>query len=357
MIRLGDHTSGRANNTQLLRLLAASAVMFFHSYAFTGRTNDEPLYQLTLHTHFGSLGVKCFFVLSGFLVTQSWLRRSHLPTFAAARALRIYPALFAAVALSILLGSMATIVPWREYMSSPMTISYAWHNALGWHVEYLLPGAFASNPFPNGVNGSLWTLAIELRLYVAVAVFGAIGLLARKRYWAAAFCALLALFSMRPEWLLVKPNELVAHELVLLFALGSLAYAWRDSIPLSIVATLAGVALYAWNPAGSMRGFAFNVLVTYTVLVLAYHPRLQWPPANRLGDYSYGMYVYAFPIQQTIVYRFPGVTVTELFFAGFMVTLATAAASWHFLEKPFLRLKLRFQTQPAQTDERAQNPA
>ena len=106
-----------------------------------------------------------------------------------------------------------------------------------------------------------------------------------------------------------------------------------------------------------MRGFASNVLVAYTVLVLAYDPRLQWPPANRLGDYSYGMYVYAFPIQQTIVYRFPGVTVTELFFAAFVVTLATAAVSWHFLEKPFLSLKLRFQAQPAQTDECAQNPA
>ena len=104
MTRLGDHTAGRANNTQLLRLLAASAVMLFHCYAFTGRTSDEPLYRFTLDTNFGTLGVKCFFVLSGFLVTQSWLRRAHLPTFVAARALRIYPALIAAVTLSIVLA-------------------------------------------------------------------------------------------------------------------------------------------------------------------------------------------------------------------------------------------------------------
>jgi peptidoglycan/LPS O-acetylase OafA/YrhL len=357
VIRLGDHTAGRANNTQLLRLLAASAVMFFHCYAFTGRINDEPLYHLTMHTSFGSLGVKCFFVLSGFLVTQSWLRRSNLPSFAAARALRIYPALFAAVMLSILLGSMATVVPWSEYMSSPMTIRYAWHNALGWRVEYLLPGAFASNPFPNGVNGSLWTLPLELRMYVAIGLFGAAGLIVRKWAWAAAFCALFALSLVRPVWLQFQSKEPSAPELVLLFGLGSLAYAWRNSIPLSIVATLVGIALYAWNPAGSMHGFAFTLLVAYAVLVLAYHPRLQWPPANRLGDYSYGMYVYAFPIQQTIVYRFPGVTVMELFLAGFVVTLATAAASWHFLEKPFLSLKSRFQVQSPPSNERAQNPA
>jgi peptidoglycan/LPS O-acetylase OafA/YrhL len=198
---------------------------------------------------------------------------------------------------------------------------------------------------------------VELRMYVAIAVFGAAGLIVRKWYWAAAFCALFALFLVRPEWLQFQTKEPSAPEFVLLFALGSLAYVWRSSIPLSIVATLVGVALYAWNPADSMRGFAFTVLVAYAVLVLAYHPRLQWPPANRLGDYSYGMYVYAFPIQQTIVYRLPGITVAELFFAGFVVTLATAATSWHFLEKPFLSLKSRFHAQPAHTDERAQNPA
>ena len=78
MILLGEHTAGRANNTQLLRLLAAGGVFVFHCCALTGHWGDEPMWRFTGDTNLGAMGVKCFFVLSGFLVTQSWLRRPHL---------------------------------------------------------------------------------------------------------------------------------------------------------------------------------------------------------------------------------------------------------------------------------------
>ena len=82
--------------------------------------------------------------------------------------------------------------------------------------------------------------------------------------------------------------------------------------------------------------------VAYGTLVLAYHPRIQWRAYNRVGDYSYGLYVYAFPVQQTIISRIPGLTSVELFLVSFPVTLALAAISWHALERPMLALKSRF---------------
>src|SRR6185295_1315398 len=84
--------------------------------------------------------------------------------------------------------------------------------------------------------------------------------------------------------------------------LGSLAYVWRAALPISLVGLAAAVALIAVNPAGIGRGVLFDPLLTYTLLTAAYHPALQWRAFNGLGDYSYGLYVYSFPIQQTVVY-------------------------------------------------------
>jgi peptidoglycan/LPS O-acetylase OafA/YrhL len=342
LIRLGDRTPGRDNNTQLLRFLAATAVIVSHCYALTVSWTDDPVYRLTRDTNLGVLGVECFFVLSGFLVTQSWLGRSHLPAFLASRALRIYPALFAAVAVSILLAGLSSAVPWDHFLTDPKTFEFARNNALGWRVSYNLPGAFKTNPYPDAVNGSLWTLPVELRLYVGVAILGAAGALARRDVGAATIVALIVLFSVRPQWLPLPTRGQVVFDLALLFALGSLAYLWRERIPLSLTATAAGIALYLWNPGGAVRGHVVAPFVVYAVLVLAYHPRLQAPLLNRGGDFSYGLYVYAFPVQQFIMHNSPGLSSLGLFIPAFPVTLALAAASWHGLERPALKLKSRW---------------
>ncbi len=341
-MRLGDFTHRRDNNIQLLRLVAAAAVMLFHSYVFTGHMNDDPVWRATGATDSSVLGVECFFVLSGFLVTRSWLSRPGLVAFAAARALRIYPALFVAVMLSIALAGASSDLPWPAFIASPVTIDYAWNNALGWQVRFALPGAFPTNPFPGAVNGSLWTLPVELRLYIAVAIAGLAGLLARTDRCAAAIAVLVALFIWKPEWLPLEPRGATVRNLALLFGLGALAYVARARVPLSLTAFAVGVAVFIANPWGLGRGVAFLLTIAYGVLVLAYHPRIQWRGYNRVGDYSYGIYVYAFPVQQTIIARVPGLTSIELFAVSFAVTLALAAISWHALERPALSLKSRF---------------
>jgi peptidoglycan/LPS O-acetylase OafA/YrhL len=104
-------------------------------------------------TNFGALGVKIFFVVSGFLVTQSWLARQSVAPFVAARALRIYPALIAATLLTIALAGLSSALAWTQFLGDPQTIDYAWRVALGWDMVYRLPGAFPTNPFPHHVNG------------------------------------------------------------------------------------------------------------------------------------------------------------------------------------------------------------
>jgi len=243
MLRLGALAHGRDNNFQVIRLLAASFVVLFHSYALTSRWTHEPLWQLMPELNFGALGVKIFFVISGFLVTQSWLARRQVVPFVAARALRIYPALVAATLFTIVLAGASTSLPWRDYLAHPQTLDFAWRVALGWEMVYRLPGAFPTNPFPHDVNGSLWTLPIELRLYVALLLAGVVGLLARRAAWLAALCAMGLAFAWQPDWFPFAPNDRVVRELALLFALGSLAYVWRDALPLSLAGAAAAAVV------------------------------------------------------------------------------------------------------------------
>ena len=342
MPHLGELAHGRDNNFQLLRLAAASFVVLFHSYALTSSWTHEPLWKLAPELNFGALGVKIFFVISGFLVTQSWLSRQSVVPFVAARVLRIYPALVAATLFTIALAGASSALAWGAFLADPQTRDYAWRVALGWEIVYRLPGAFPANPFPHDVNGSLWTLPIELRLYVAVLAAGVLGLLARRLAWLATFAALVALFAMRPGWFPLAPNDSVVRELALLFGLGSLAWVWRAALPVSAAGAVAAVALVVWNPGGWPRGALFAPLLAYTVLVAAYHPRLQWHAFNRVGDYSYGLYVYSFPVQQMLMHRYAALEPMGLLALSLPLTLGVAACSWHLLERPALALKSHF---------------
>ena len=343
--RLGELAAGRDNNIQLLRLFAAGAVLLFHCYALTDHWTDEPLWRLAHELNLGALGVETFFFLSGFLVTQSWLARGRLAPFAAARALRIYPALFAATVVSVVLAALSSRVPAAQFWRDPRTLDYLLYAPPGLDVEQYLPGAYAGNPRPEAVNGSLYTLPYELRLYVAVALAGVSGVLSRRLAVLALFIAAVALAAAWPQWPnLVFAGGTNAHVdvLVLLFGLGALAYAWRDAIPISRLGALGALALVAVDPGGLARGTLFAPLLAYALLTVAYHPALRWSAFNRAGDYSYGLYVYAFPIQQTLVERVAGITPMPLFALALPATLALAMLSWHLLEHPALGLKSSF---------------
>jgi len=342
MLRLAALAHGRDNNFQLIRLLAAASVVLFHSYALTNHWTDEPLWRRVPELNFGALGVACFFVISGFLVTQSWLARERVVPFVAARALRIYPALAGAVVLTVALAWISGTLSLAGFLTDPQTLDYIVHVTPAWDIRHQLPGAFPENPIPHDVNGSLWTLPIELRLYVAVLAAGVIGLLARRVAWFALLWLLLLWWLVSPAGLPAPPFDKVTGDLVLLFALGSLASVWRRAIPLSLAIAAVALMLVIINPADLARGALFAPLLAYIVLVAAYHPRLAWPAFNRVGDYSYGVYVYSFPIQQTLVQRIPGIEPAPLFALAMVLTLVVAALSWHFLEQPALGLKSRF---------------
>jgi len=339
-MRIEQLARERNNNFNLLRFLAATAVIFSHSYALTRHAADEPLLEWSGGTtYFGLVGVTVFFIVSGFLVSKSLVERRTVGAFAAARVLRIYPALVAATLFSVALAGALSTLPWREFLADPETLRFATRNSLGWQIKYFLPGAFLDNPFPRAVNGSLWSVPIELSMYVACGVAGALTLLHRRVWFNIAFAAGFVIFSVRPDWFVLYASVPHVRLLALAFAIGALAWVNREAIPLSPWVAAVALLLLSINPAGMLRGPFSLVLLAYVLLTFALHPKLRLAAFNRFGDYSYGLYVYAFPIQQALVNLNPDLGPSGLFALAFTATLAVAMASWHGMEKPALGLK------------------
>lgn len=232
-------TSRDHNNFNLLRLCAAIGVVVTHSYALLGYPERDFLNRLTHGlVSFSQLGLYSFFVISGFLVYASLTRSSSVASFFSRRALRIFPALCTVIVLTVfILGPLATNLSLGAYATHPDTYRYL-EGMLLYKFHYTLPGVFTQNPYPDAVNGSLWTLPHEWTCYVVLA--GAYGLL--KRYprlmLAGATLGALAIRTLvgryRVEQIIPFLN-LDVRQLMLfgaLFILGALAFELRATLPL-----------------------------------------------------------------------------------------------------------------------------
>ncbi len=333
----------RANNLDLVRFVAASMVLVDHSFALTGRHGPPgPFGYETL----GAFGVAVFFVISGYLVTASWQRDPRVVPFARKRAFRIVPAFaFVVVLCALVAGPVLTTLSPSEYFTHPLTRAYL-RNLAFWQVHYMLPGVFATNPFAHAVNGSIWTLPIEVTMYVLLATLGALRLLTRASvsvFVAALSIAWFAFADTISAWPPFGPVVLQAGytvHLALWFFLGSAFWLWRDRIRyrLDVAAALAlGCWLTQRTPAGYVL---FHLALPYMLLTFATLDVRWMAHFGQRGDFSYGIYLWAFPVQQTLA-SFGGATwaLAAYVAVAATATLGCAYVSWHVVEYPALRFK------------------
>jgi peptidoglycan/LPS O-acetylase OafA/YrhL len=331
--RRGERGVERRNNFDLLRLVAALSVIFSHAFLLAENSqNHDPLMILTGgQAVLGVAGVFVFFTISGYLITQSFETTPSPLVFLAKRALRIFPGLFGCLLVCVfVIGPLVTQLPLAAYFAQPETYLFLVHNAV-LDIEYnRLPGVvFWQGNIGGIVDGPLWSLPCEALLYLMLFGLGVCRLLTLP------VCLLLLAAGVAGLWFDIA-GETFASALWLLgfFAAGMCCYRLRGSrIFAGRWALLALLGLVLSVPMGLFL-IGFALFGSYLTICLAVNRRLPVVPAARLGDLSYGLYIYGWPIEQCVVYfgggRAPWWAVFPISTA---IAVPVAFLSWHAIEK------------------------
>ncbi|MFC7300107.1 acyltransferase family protein [Herminiimonas aquatilis] len=326
------------NNFLILRLVAASLVVYGHSFALAAPCASciDMFGTLFRYRYSGDIGLHIFFIISGFLVTASFCNRSSLIEFMKARLLRIYPALMVCSVLMILLGAVLTTYDQSSYWSSSETWRFWYLNFTLRGIAFDLPGVFQELKF-KAMNGSLWSLAVELRLYFIVAIFGLLGAFRSRRITNIVLIAIVFLAVLKPQWIFFFSKAPENLRVAGFFLLGSLAYMNRSLIPMRWALLVVSVAIAAITFGTVLFEWFAGVTLCYGVFLIAFARKIQLPAI--LKDYSYGIYLYAWPIQQLIALNAPEWGPYAMFSLALPIAWALGAASWFLIEKTAMRLK------------------
>lgn len=328
-----------ANNFDFLRFFAASAVVLGHCYWLSGLGDVEPVRLFTGSMDTADIAVNLFFVMSGFLIAASWINSRSVLDFAAKRVLRIFPALCISVVFTtFIVGPLATELPLKAYLLNSQTMSYL--SNMGLVTQFHLPGVFSSNPFPDTVNGSVWTLPYEVLMYASLLTMGLLKVFGRIAVLAVPIMLMVIHFHLSPNFGLESDILRKSTRLGMFFFFGSALYLYRRDVPWNWKVALTLLALSLLSARTSLWLYVHVLTLPYLTIYFAH---LQIPRLSQFGkngDFSYGIYIFSFPIQQLLMYWFgPQLSLGAFIVISLLASMAIAALSWHWVESPALRLK------------------
>jgi peptidoglycan/LPS O-acetylase OafA/YrhL len=335
----------RKNNFDFLRLIFASFVIITHSYTLSAASETDILYELSNgRVSFSYIGVQGFFVISGYLIFQSLQRSEQVIDYFWKRILRLFPALFVMLVLTVLLA------PFVYHSDIPLLrntsyITYLPNNLSLYRTQYTIDGVFENNPFGNAINGSLWTIPYEFTMYVllAVLIITRRNTIATRIILASTFLLILTgIFFYHQQvkqlvWMLLGEH---LFDLGAFFIAGSLLAAmniekikWKA--PLLALFSILAATTFSFEFFGYVKYFILPILfILFGLNPIKYIDSI----GEKIGDLSYGIYIYGFPVQQTLMYYFR-FNYAELMLSSLAVSYILAYFSWHLIEKKALTLK------------------
>jgi peptidoglycan/LPS O-acetylase OafA/YrhL len=343
------HEASRGNNFNALRLLLATLVLLSHSYELVdGDRSREPLTRLFGTLSFGEVAVDSFFLLSGYLITHSWMNSDGIVDYVRKRVLRIYPGFVVATVISaLLIGPI-----WSEAGSYFLEFNFpkfVAESALLFAPK--TPPVFSGHPYPV-VNGSMWSITYEFRCYLLVALIGTLGLIKKRRIFLAISMGSLSLYLGSELPFFRMTDHPANHDFLRLafyFLTGACFYVFRDRIRYNgRLALLATLLLCATLFSAIASGPAYAILGGYILFYVAFANIDAFKFLRYSSDISYGVYLYGWPIQKIIIWQLPSLHPLAVFVLSVLFSYGAGYASWTLVEKPFLRLKRsRIRTSPA----------
>jgi peptidoglycan/LPS O-acetylase OafA/YrhL len=339
----------RQNNFDFLRILFATLVFIHHLCLLTSSKAFDPLFQFVYP--FSSQSVPGFFIVSGFLIFMSYENSKTLKAYIEKRVRRIVPAYFFVIIFTASIGVFLTSLSWYQYITNPALFKYLLANLTLLNFLYpSLPGVFDKNPFNSGVNGSLWTIKVEVMFYIVVPL---IAILLRK------FDKLLVILIIYVLSFIYKEGmSLLAYQTghkffielgwqlpgqLSFFMSGCLIYYYleifRDKYKYFLIPS---TTIMIINGFTQSKFLPINFLVPISLATIVISIALFTPPLkifSKYGDFSYGAYIYHYPIIQVFISL--GIFQINNYLAFLLVVILlilSSYCSWHWLEKPFLEV-------------------
>jgi peptidoglycan/LPS O-acetylase OafA/YrhL len=316
-----------------IRLLLAIGVLFSHSFELmvNGRSY---LSEVLKHIQLGRISVDLFFALSGFLILRSWLRNPHWSAFLRNRCLRIYPAFTCAYLFSILISFVIGAIHPIQYFQAGGNFIAVVSDVILLREPHVSLNTYQALGQPS-LNGSLWTIRFEFGCYVAALILGVTGALARPWMvlvvWLAATLSFLAL-RIEGE---LGTLTYVLRFLTLFFS-GMVAYIFRVHRHRTIAPLLACALILVFGMNTPVL-FDFSIATAgcYLMLRLGYLTGFTWP----LPDFSYGAYLYGWPVQLLVLHQMHPINGWALFAGSAPLAVLLGLGSWFGVERPFIALK------------------
>lgn len=302
-IKLSDVATSRVNNLNFMRFIAALMVIVSHCYSVV-LGGDAGSYLLKLtgdRLSPGGVSVGVFFLFGGFLIARSCEHYPEPKKFFSARVLRLFPELlFVVILTTFVLGPILSTLSPAEYFTNPQTYKYLLNGVL--IMVHQLPGVFTSNPSGDVVNAALWTLPVEFICYVLCFISYKLTKFDKKKFLLLSIpvFVLAAVYYVK-----FSPLQLSVVRAVLLFYLGVLIWVLRDHITISPVLGLASIVLWFVMVLGAADNLAMLTVFPVACFCLAYGMGNRFSTFGTKFELSYGIYLWAYPIQQALAQFFP----------------------------------------------------
>lgn len=333
------------NNFDFLRFLFALLVVISHSYPLSGSNEGSQwICQITNgQIVLAQIGLSGFFIISGYFIFQSLERSKSIFDYFKKRFLRLFPALLVALLLTILLAPLVykSEIP---FFKNYLVYTYVPNNLSLYRFQSSIKGVFDNNAY-HAINGSLWTIRYEFSLYVALSLLFFFRSQKRVVVILVSFAFIIFYFLYNFYLNRLAGSTLFGlqgiHVLNLgtFFISGSLLASLQfekikhKSVIFGLSVLIVVLSLY-FNCYDSVKHLVFPILV----ILIGFIPLSFLSPFVKLGDMSYGIYIYSFPIQQTLVYFFKINTYTLMFISVFL-SIGFGYLSWHLIEKRALKYK------------------
>ncbi|ESU20799.1 hypothetical protein FCR2A7T_11130 [Flavobacterium cauense R2A-7] len=335
------------NNFDFLRLIFALFVIVSHSYPLSGIENCDALCELTNgQMHFSYIGIKGFFIISGYLIFQSLNRSKGIVDYYWKRVLRLFPALLVVLLLTILLAPLVYENSTVSYFSNETVWSYFYNNLSLYRMQYAIDGVFEKNPYGPAINGSLWSICYEFTMYIILS--GLFLFRNNKTIVKVLVVTLFLSFLMLTVFFEDKLHRNLFYMDVSLFV--NLGLFFLGGVILSVFE-------YEKNKNSTLINTISLLIVIISIVTEKYFSVIQFifiplliiglgikstkyinSVSSSVGDLSYGIYIYGFPVQQTLMYFFKLDYINLMLYAS-IISVVFAYFSWHLVEKKALKFK------------------